>query len=87
METNQINVNVVLSDDLQSLNGNVIISLYDERNKLIECRIKELSELEPQAFNGLKDYEGTYIIKAFYWADMTSIKPLCPAIQKELAAK
>ena len=85
--TNQINVDVIMSEDLQSLNGNVIISLYDGSNKLIECRIKELSELEPQTFNGLNDYDGNYIVKAFYWADMTSIKPLCPSIQKELATK
>ena len=84
-ETNQINVNVTIGEGLKNLNGNVIISLYDANNKLIECRIKELSELEPQTFNGLNDYDGSYIVKAFYWADMTSIKPLCPSIQKELA--
>ena len=67
------------------MNGTVIISLYDENNELIECRIKELSVLEPQTFDGLDDYTGKYIVKAFYWADMTFIKPLRSAIQRELA--
>ena len=86
-ETNQINVNVLMNENLQSLNGIVIISLYDDSNKLIEYRIKELSELELQTFNGLNDYDGSYIVSAFYWADITSIKPLCLHIQKELSTK
>ncbi len=86
-ETNQIDVDVFLSENLQSSNGNVIISLYDESNKLIECRIKDLEELETQTFNGLNDYEGVYIVKAFYWANMTSIRPLCPAVKRELATE
>ncbi|MBR3791890.1 MAG: hypothetical protein IKK18_04240 [Clostridia bacterium] len=86
-ETNQINVDVFLRENLQSLNGNVIISLYDESNRLIECRIKELSELKPQIYNGLNDYDGAYIVKAFYWADMESIRPLCPSINRELSTQ
>ncbi len=86
-ESNQIYLDVCLNEDLRVLNGTVIISLYDEINRLIECRIKELSEIEPQTFNGLTDYEGTYIVKAFYWSDMNSIKPLCSSIQRELTSK
>ena len=86
-ETNQIQVDVILSEALQSLNGHVIITLFDDSNKLIECRTRELSALEPQVFSGATDYEGTYTVKVFYWMDTTSINPLCPSIQKELSTK
>lgn len=83
-ETNQINVEVTLNESLESLNGTVIISLYDEDNRLINCRIKELLEIEEVSFNGLANYTGSYILKAFYWKNMSSIKSLCNSIQTEL---
>ncbi len=86
-ETNKINANVTLNENLQSLNGIVAISLYDENEKLIECRIKELSELETQTFNGINNYDGNYIVKAFYWQNLTSITPLYPSIQRELTTR
>lgn len=83
-ETNQIKVEVILNEGLESLDGTVIISLYDESNKLIDCRIRELSELEEVSFNGLSNYNGRYVVKAFYWEDMSSIKSLYNSIQTEL---
>lgn len=83
-ETNKITVEVTLNESLESLDGVVIISLYDEDNKLIDCRIKELSELEEVSFNGLINYTGGYILKAFYWENMVSIKSLYNSIQTEL---
>ena len=82
--TNKVSVAIKMNEELQAMNGKVLISLYDDSNRLVDCCIEETDGISALVFNGLSNYSGAYVVKAFYWTDMRALVPLHDAIQRKV---
>lgn len=82
-ENNEIFVNVVLDEELETQSEIVIIAIYDE-SKLITAYHTEAEETVSYTFENIPVAENGYTVKAFCWSDSETLIPLCNSIHQQI---
>ncbi len=83
LNNRELSVDILLDEELESQNGTVIITVYDD-TKLVDIYYTSAKGTVSHAFEDIPVAENGYTIKVFCWKDFMNLMPLCDGIETKV---